>query len=519
LLSKFLTFFGFTENPFASTNADKEPKLSKYFVPPPYFTSVLGDARDPKSNLVFAPRGGGKTAQKVMLEERASSAEGTAFLAITYDSFRSLPKKRASSASIEWHLTQVIERLLIGALALIGERKLQLLNSNEKKILSYAIDKYLGSLSAAEAAITFNAVKTNFDHASEFISKHKSNIVKLVSAIPMLFGLSPLELEAGKSELKDESPIWVIEKLIEIIRKSGVESIYILVDRIDEVTEFSNDAAACAKFIHPLLSDLSLLELDGLAFKIFLWDQLEEELTQLGMRSDRVLVHRLSWTPKNLSEMLSKRLATYSGEKVNDLNSLTAPDVEIDLQKLVCVLGNGSPRDVIRLINRIIDEHTRAGDTTELISWHAIENGTKNYCKERSIELYGIDRVSELNKIGLASFTIGQIASDVFRISNQAARQKIQNLMNVGAIVKSGEIENPPNRPLHQYSIVDPRLAFDVLSDYSLKSFLEFFVFNCPRCDEILVRETEEVQCHACSLEFNVDDSENVLESIRHSKE
>jgi hypothetical protein len=69
--SKFLSAFGFSENPFASTNADKEPHLSRYFVPPPYFTSVKGDPKDPKSNMVLAPRGGGKTAQKVMIEEFA----------------------------------------------------------------------------------------------------------------------------------------------------------------------------------------------------------------------------------------------------------------------------------------------------------------------------------------------------------------------------------------------------------------------------------------------------------------
>lgn len=514
MLSKFLSSFGFTADPFASTNADKEPNLSEYFVPPPYFTSVLGDARDPKSNVVFAPRGGGKTAQKVMIEEKASAGSGTPFLAITYDSFRSLPKRRVAAASIDWHLNQVIGRLLVAALALIEGDKLNSLDAPKKRVLAYSIEKYLGTLSAAEAQETFAAVKTNFDHAKDFILKHKNNLVKLVSAIPTLFGLSALDLEAGKKELRDESPIWIIEQLISVIQLADISSVYVLVDRVDEVTEFSSDSKACARFINPLLSELTLLELDGLAFKFFLWDQLEEELIAGGLRSDRILVHHLSWSPDNLSEMLRKRLETFSDGKIESLNELNADDVDIDLHSLVCLLGNGSPRDVIRLVNRIVDEHTRVDDRAVPLTWNSIEAGIRKYSRERSIELYGPDRVGELNKIGTVSFTIGEVASDVFRISNQAARQKIQNMMNVGAIVKSGEIENPPNRPLHQYSIVDPRLALEVLSDYKLKSMLAHFIFLCPRCDTVLVRDGAEAECHSCSLEFSIDDARSIFNSI-----
>lgn len=45
--NRFLAQFGFTEDPFASTNAADEPNLSHYFVEPPYFASVMGDPRRP----------------------------------------------------------------------------------------------------------------------------------------------------------------------------------------------------------------------------------------------------------------------------------------------------------------------------------------------------------------------------------------------------------------------------------------------------------------------------------------
>ena len=63
-LSPFLASLGFVADPFGSTNAEDEPRLDDYFVPPPYFDSVMGDYRHPRSDVVLAPRGGGKTARK-----------------------------------------------------------------------------------------------------------------------------------------------------------------------------------------------------------------------------------------------------------------------------------------------------------------------------------------------------------------------------------------------------------------------------------------------------------------------
>ena len=53
---------GFKAHPFAKTNADEEPDLAGYFVPPPFYDGVLGDPSVPTASVVLAPRGGGKTA-------------------------------------------------------------------------------------------------------------------------------------------------------------------------------------------------------------------------------------------------------------------------------------------------------------------------------------------------------------------------------------------------------------------------------------------------------------------------
>ncbi len=48
-LSTFAASLGFEENPFQYTNANLEERLPDYFVPPPYFASVLGDPSKPET--------------------------------------------------------------------------------------------------------------------------------------------------------------------------------------------------------------------------------------------------------------------------------------------------------------------------------------------------------------------------------------------------------------------------------------------------------------------------------------
>jgi len=73
--SDLLLSLGFERDPFAKTNADEEELLEDYFIEPPFFKAVYGDIRAPKSAVVYAPRGGGKTALKRKIELSARTEE------------------------------------------------------------------------------------------------------------------------------------------------------------------------------------------------------------------------------------------------------------------------------------------------------------------------------------------------------------------------------------------------------------------------------------------------------------
>jgi hypothetical protein len=100
---EFLQYYsglGFEDNPFAQTNADEEDRLPEYFVSPPSF-------------IVFAPRGGGKSAQRRMIELRSSENN---ILSITYDNFDFADVNKASDVKIHHHLKRIIRFILTGLL-------------------------------------------------------------------------------------------------------------------------------------------------------------------------------------------------------------------------------------------------------------------------------------------------------------------------------------------------------------------------------------------------------------------
>ena len=66
-MNPFLERFEFAADPFEFTNADEEPHLAEYFVPPPYFPAVLGDPENRVSPSQTLDGGAGNTHAAVAL--------------------------------------------------------------------------------------------------------------------------------------------------------------------------------------------------------------------------------------------------------------------------------------------------------------------------------------------------------------------------------------------------------------------------------------------------------------------
>lgn len=503
----FLATFGFIADPFASTNAADEPLIGDYFVDPPFFPAVVGDPKNPKSNVVFAPRGGGKTAQKIMIEKR--SAEAKSFLCIAYDRFPDV--KSPKSADAEYHLNNITRILLLAILLEVENNpsSSERLTDLDKKLLVALSRSLLGSLSSEKFKDALSAIKSHGDKALDLWNKYGGVVIALANAISAKFGLGKVEINSSGYKPEDETLRFRFESLVSVANRVGYSSVYILVDRVDELSITAQDAEKAFDFLNALLIDLPLLETPGVAFKFFLWDQMKEHYQDAGGRPDRLLEYSLDWSVDDLETVLQKRLQAYSKGKISRLDEIISKDSPYKVHKLVAYFANGSPRDMVRICKRIVDDHTKTGRYGPTIDFRTVKSAILSFSLERARELYG-SHFTELKKDGDLTFTISSLASDVFRVTQQAARSKVQKWQGSGAVVKIGDIPNPGNRPQYMYGIVDPRLAVAVLSDASLEEALEEFLIICPHCQSLRIASEGEITCPDCQGNFNTSDAKTL---------
>ena len=167
---------------------------------------------------------------------------------------------------------------------------------------------------------------------------------------------------------------------------------------------------------------------------------------------------------------------------------------------------------MIRLGQRIVAERTRISSDAGCLVKDDIWRGIRQFSNDRAEELCGSAYLAELRKIGQVTFSISHIASNVFRVSEQAARRKIQLWGAAGVVEKIGEIPNPPNRPLYLFGVTDPRVALAVMSSTDVDLLIANIMISCPSCGSLCITDRNEIHCLSCSTESVFADGTSLLD-------
>lgn len=520
-MNHLLRALGFKSDPFASTNADDEPELALYFVPPPYFAAVQGDPRNPRPDVVLAPRGGGKTAQKRMIE---AASETDNFLCVAYDRFDPPPGGDLSLATWEYHVTQICRLITVALLAALEQEpeRSDRLSEQQKRVVKFCANHFLSKLTADEFQAAVNSVKNLGDKARDLWAQWGGPITGLIDAVLERLKLRAVNLDdAFKAQMESaESLRSLLERLSEATRATGYASTYVLVDRIDEFDLTATDAAKAFAFIRPLLIDLPTLEEDGLGFKFFLWDATQEAFQAAGVRSDRIQVHSLRWSVADLQLMISQRLRAHSEGHISNLNQLLCESFKLDADLLAAHLAAGSPRDLIRLMARVVAEETRVSDERTCISEQAWWAGVKGFSETRANELFP-NQLAEIRRIGATgriTFTVNRLANDIYRVTTQAARARVQGWARTGLVAQIGDVPNPGNRPMYLYGPVDLRLAIGMLPNTAPDEVLANYVLLCPECEHVAITDAlSEISCMNCSHRFGLGDARSLIQACDRS--
>lgn len=274
-----------------------------------------------------------------------------------------------------------------------------------------------------------------------------------------------------------------LESLLALVRTLGFQSIYVLLDKPDETEQTGNNPEATYRLIQPMLRDLELLGIEGYGFKFFLWDKVEEYYRG-DARPDRIPQYQLWWKRQALQRVLTSRLKAFSNEKITSFNSMVSSGKHYDVDAALCLLANGSPRNLIRLCERVFAMQAERDPESKSIDLGAIEQGVLDYCEQWGVQTYGEDTLREIQRVGTELFTVNYVANDVFKISQNAARNKVTGWSNLGLTKQIGTVSvDTSKRPLNFYCVIDPAVVRIMHRKSTLEEFLKDRWIPCGHCE------------------------------------
>ncbi|MDR5589023.1 MULTISPECIES: P-loop ATPase, Sll1717 family [Flavobacteriaceae] len=487
---EYLKKMGFEINPFQYTNADKEKDyIERYFIFPDYFEDVWGDPVNPVSNIIYAPRGAGKTAQRIMIEKRAQKHEN--LITITYTDHDLSNFTSASEISLNYHLEYLNRLLLLSfftRLSTLEDIKfVNLFSFNERQYLYKLCKIYLYDTPASFPKQALKSLKTIEDIGLDLWKKFKAPFSEVIKNISKAKGveidLSKIEVDKSlKFSHKDN-----LSNILSLLGKLNIDSVYILVDKVDEQSLTGNDPKASYQFISSLIKDLELLEMPKLAFKFFLWDALIP-LCAIDARPDRVFSFKLKWTDHQIKLMLDKRLAAYSQQAVTD--SFKLFQEKKNLGRIV-LFSEFSPRDSIRICNRILSEQYKHDFTSPIFQSSIVNNAIDEFSKEKIKEILpDLKSINYLIKTNTASFTNGQLVNDKVAGTAAAIRNITRPWASHNISKKIGLVTRKGKKAVNEYAFIDIRAARVACSSMSLDNFINNKVRRCSgeNCSEIYYR-------------------------------
>lgn len=400
-LEKWLKRHGFTGNPFAEREAGREKRLSEYFVEGPYYDEIKGSADDPRTCFVFAGRGCGKSAYRVMLqqESRPFKSDGVlkSVLAVPYmdfSPFLEVGEGKPGAVTLPQHVTQILGitlRTLFCELCKRPEPFMRLVVEEQgrfKKLSKdYASDLLQPEQLLARLKESEPKWKLNRDLLSQAISQGRLSSLLMQEEVwenPTVRFLAAFADSPTIEPVGPQSMLEHFRQFVVLVRKLGMKAVYVLVDRLDEWPQTNRNPEACVAFLTPLVSYLPLMELHHLAFKFFLPLEAFPVMRKESVpRFDRLQAYELQWTDADLLHMLRQRLEAFSNKKVQSLGQLADESINKSIDMNLVSKAYGSPRNLLLLGEYLFTNHcARAKKDELLLAKKDLDLALKQYIQE-----------------------------------------------------------------------------------------------------------------------------------------
>ena len=356
---QWVNYYGFQRFPFDRPEAGNEEFarpdfLSSCFVEPRGFERVLGQADSPTTSLLFAARGTGKTACRVMMDyycqygsARLSSPETDepnyvlSIPHIRLDNVRDLartstPKGLPIEIFLDHHVVEIMRQAVPAFVDMMARH-------------TAFIEKFKG------------LSKSDFIDLSLYLVSYSTYLTSSQKEF-----LRDLDIDLSLQSL-EPLPLHHLEQWSKLVTKIGIKSSYVLVDGVDEIMESAGDPSYAHNMIRPLLTHLRLM--DGthhLALKFFLPSDMEQPvLSDRAFRSDRgFVIERIRWRDEDLIRILRERLNVLrrADFEIRDrtaagFDTLCVPELRGEIERNLAQNANGNPRYLMNLCSQMVISH------------------------------------------------------------------------------------------------------------------------------------------------------------------
>ncbi|RRR77009.1 MAG: winged helix family transcriptional regulator [Candidatus Viridilinea halotolerans] len=328
-------------NPFALKWAEEErDRLHEYFVDHHAYHAII-DAGVVRSTILHAPRGAGKSSTRRMFEAHCQAqAPHQSALLLPLTDWMPLVERVGNAPVGPRDLLAELLRLFVVALAELPEIPGTPLPPDEAGYLRWMSATYGDYLRPSQRATLRERAWLLDTEAPGTLAAYQ------LDGLPVLrcFAL-----------------------LVQIGAALGCVPCYVVVDGIDELCETSADWATGATLLAPLLGNLRMLEVPGLAFKCFIPSGVVAVLRERRLlREDRIATLELSWSACQLEHLLRQRLLAFSEGAVQSLAQIAAPELP-NIDQQLCAAAAGSPRTLLSLGDWLIQACARTASDNELL--------------------------------------------------------------------------------------------------------------------------------------------------------
>jgi DNA-binding response OmpR family regulator len=334
-LWRWLERMGFTEDPFALYEAEKEGEsLLSFYVDRPYLYDILGDPGYPQTAFLMARRGQGKTASREIVAYQCMYGKlRRRALAVRYSDFSPLLNQvEGDIARItpRHHVENIIRQTLKTLVEEVPATYFELLDEIERSLL-------MGYAEAFADPISKLRLSKFLEEDTPFHCEWQN-----LSSVEMLTSLAEIFVHLGQTP------------------ERTYQSLYILVDRVDETSAGSDAAVALLK---PLINDKVLLETPNVAFKFFLPVEVGQALHRVAnLRPDRLCTRVIDWDREALQDVVRQRLTYYSNGKIESLGNLCTSSAKAQVMDRLIKASGNSPRTLLRLCRALVHNHVARTD-------------------------------------------------------------------------------------------------------------------------------------------------------------